>query len=243
MSEKVKILVVEDEFVIGQQICETLEKIGYEVLAHAFDYDEAVAILQEQQPDIALLDIDLRSSKDGIDVAKHIRANHNFPFIFLTSLSNKQTVSEAKLTRPDGYLVKSFQLQDLYTAIEIALHNFTSQKDEEEDHKEEFVIQDTLFIKKNNFFIKVKQKDILWIKSDRIYLEIQTTREKLTIRSSFKNFQTKLEPYFFRTHKSYIVNLLQIDAISTLHVVIAGEEVPIGRNYREELLKKLDKVN
>ena len=217
--------------------------MGYEVLAHAFDYDEAVAIIQDRTPDIALLDIDLRSAKDGIDLARYIRESHDFPFIFLTSLSNKQTVSEAKLTRPDGYLVKSFQIQDLYTAIEIALYNFTSQKEDEKSHHEEFIIQDTLFVKKNNFFIKVKQKDILWVKSDRIYLEIQTLKEKLTIRSSFTSFQSKLEPYFFRVHKSYIVNLFQIEAISSLHVIIAGEKIPIGRNYREELLKRIDKVN
>ncbi|GAK90001.1 sigma-54-dependent transcriptional regulator [Nonlabens ulvanivorans] len=68
--EKVKIIVVEDEILIADNICDALEDLGYEVLEPAISYSEAVQRIEDEQPDIAILDIQLSGSKSGIDLAK-----------------------------------------------------------------------------------------------------------------------------------------------------------------------------
>ncbi|MGB0430024.1 MAG: response regulator, partial [Bacteroidia bacterium] len=133
---KVKILVVEDEIVIADNICDSLDELGYEVCEPAINYTEAVELLEAEKPDIAILDIQLAGSKDGIDLAWKIKEDYDIPFIFLTSNADPRTVDRAKKLTPPAYLIKPFVKDDLYTSIELALYNHygnSFSKNEEEE--------------------------------------------------------------------------------------------------------------
>ena len=125
---KVRILVVEDEILIADNICDTLEDFGYEALEPAINYTEAIETLKEDAPDIAILDINLSGNKTGIDVANVIKEKYNIPFIFLTSNSDHKMVEEVKLVNPNAFLVKPFVKDELYSAIEIAIYNFDKKE-------------------------------------------------------------------------------------------------------------------
>ena len=116
-----KILVVEDERIVAEDIKMCLEDAGYEVCGIAKRGDEAIALAVEHQPDLALLDIVLRGEKDGIDVATAIKS-HGIPFIFLTAYSQQGVVERAKETEPMGYLIKPFEQASLLSAVDIAIH-------------------------------------------------------------------------------------------------------------------------
>lgn len=89
--------------------------------------------------------------------------------------------------------------------------------------------------------MKVPIKQILWVKSDANYLDIHTKEKRYVIRSSLKDFVEKLPSSdFFRIHKSFAVNLSHIDAIDNVSVLVSGEVIPMGRNYRELLLRYLN---
>ena len=122
MSE-IKVLVVEDEPLIAEDIREFLTNVDYDVVAVAHNKEAALKSLKNSCPDIVLLDINLDHSMDGIDIAHQINTHYQVPFIYLTSYSGKAVVSDAKQTRPMGYIVKPFDEADLYTAIEVALYN------------------------------------------------------------------------------------------------------------------------
>lgn len=122
MSE-IKVLVVEDEPLIAEDIREFLTNVDYDVVAVAHNKEAALKSLKNSCPDIVLLDINLDHSMDGIDIAHQINTHYQLPFIYLTSYSGKAVVSDAKQTRPMGYIVKPFDEADLYTAIEVALYN------------------------------------------------------------------------------------------------------------------------
>ena len=119
----IKVLIVEDEPLIAKNIGMYLNNNGYEVAGIAYDPDEAFYQLKKQQPDFAILDINLESDKNGIDVAEYINKNNFIPFIYLTSYSDKETIDKAKLTNPAGFIVKPFNEKTLYATIEIALAN------------------------------------------------------------------------------------------------------------------------
>lgn len=120
MSEKKKrILVVEDEIVIADDLCMILKKIGYEPLEPALTYKEALIKLNEPI-DLVILDIQLKGTKTGLDIGHHIKTNYDLPFIYLTSFSDQKTIASATKTLPFAYLIKPFKKEDIMSAIEIA---------------------------------------------------------------------------------------------------------------------------
>jgi DNA-binding NarL/FixJ family response regulator len=123
----IKVLIVEDEPLIAKNIGMYLNNNDFEVSAIAYDPDEAFFQLKKQPPDFAILDINLESEKDGIEIAEYIN-HHNFiPFVYLTSYSDKDTIDRAKKTNPAGFIVKPFNEKTLYATIEIALANHAMQ--------------------------------------------------------------------------------------------------------------------
>ena len=118
-----RVLVVENEVLIADDLCSTLHDIGYEPLPPALDYYAAIEALQSQRIDIVILDIQLGGKKSGLDVGEFISNNLNIPFIYLSSHSDQKTLDLVKGTMPYGYLVKPFEASEVRTSLEIALNN------------------------------------------------------------------------------------------------------------------------
>ncbi|HEY8657733.1 MAG TPA: response regulator [Hanamia sp.] len=238
---KIKIGIVEDEVIIADNLSNTLIHLGYDVAEPAASFGEAIAMIETEKPDLILLDIQLKGIKDGIDLAWKIKADYHLPFIFLTANADAATVQRAKLVAPPAYLVKPFSKDDLYTSIEICLHNSSTNKNErQETENGNYVINDAIFIKEGHYFHKVKFSDILYLESEHVYVQVHTAEKKFLVRTSMQQYMSHFdEKKFFRIHRSYVVNLEQIQTISADHVVIKSVELPIAKTYQEELLSRL----
>jgi two-component system, LytTR family, response regulator len=187
-----------------------------------------------------LIDIHLSGKKDGIDIAGTLKKDYDYPYIFLTSNTDKKTVERAKDVVPGAYLVKPFSKEELYTSIEIALSNFGSVSIKN-NNKEIATLKQALFIKQKHLFIKVKFDDIIFIKSDHVYIEvISTDNHKYIVRGSFSDYKQKLDDNFIRVHHGYIVNLLHVVAIDQDYVKVEKHMIPIGKNYKDDFLRKMD---
>ena len=238
---KVKILVVEDEIIIADNICDALEDLGYEALEPAINYTEAIARIEEEKPDIAILDIQLSGKKTGIDIARKIRESYNFPFIFLTSNSDEYTVNQAKEVMPPAYLVKPFSKDELYTSIEIALHNFSKKVGVVDDNN--LIIKDSLFVKDKGFYTKINFEDILYLKSAHVYIEIiLKTHQKMVVRTSLNDILEKLSNNFIRVHRGFIINTKYLSQITQTSVKVLEEEIPIGKKYKDDIVKKINLI-
>jgi DNA-binding LytR/AlgR family response regulator len=238
----VKILVVEDELIIAEDICNMLIKMGYAVTGNAMDADEAIDILNKETPDLILLDINLGGKRDGITLAEDINAKYRVPFIFITSYTDDSTIDRAKKVNPANYLVKPFKPEQLHTAIEIALFNISSSHNNrpEEEQEEGLIIKDALFIKEKYSYTKVNLADIRWIKAEGNYLELHLADKKELIRSTLSSFLDKLNrENFFRTHKSYAVNLKHLNRLEPTKIFIGNTEIPVTKSYADELIKRL----
>ncbi len=239
--DQLKVLIIEDELIVAEDIKSHLQKMGYTVTGIASSYDEAIGLLASTNPDLILLDIMIKGMKTGIDVGRYLQDGHyKIPFIYLSSLSDKKTIEQAKETHPNAYLLKPFRAENLFASIEIAIENAASTNinSAEEEHLSNLIVKDCLFIKKDNLFYKVKIKDILFIKGEGNYLEIQTnTGNKYLIRSTIKSFLGFLNQFpFFQTHKSYIINLEYIDIVSYTSVKIQNHEIPLSQSKKDELM-------
>lgn len=236
---KIKVLVVEDEVIIADNVCRTLESFGYEVFEPAITYEEAIERIEGEQPDIAILDIKLSGKKSGIDLANKINIEYDFPFVFLTSNSDKATFEEAKVVEPHAFLVKPFEKDELFKALELAVYNY-AKKSSGELQQNTTVLLDALFIKQKTNFVRVNFQDILYIRSDSVYLDIHVVNKKtLTIRGSLNDYISKLDHNFIRSHRSYILNLAHLESISQNSAMVGGLEIPIGKKHRSFFLSRL----
>jgi DNA-binding LytR/AlgR family response regulator len=239
--EKIKVLVVEDEVLIADDICKALHELSYAPLDPAITYTEAIAKIESEKPDIAILDIHLSGSKTGIDLAKKIRQSYNFPFIFLTANSDNYTLNKAKEVMPNAYLIKPFSKKELYTSIEIALHNFTSQERGLKNSSPTTV--DSLFIKDKSNFRKIYFKDILYFKSAHVYIEIVLKNgQNIVTRSSLNEVSNKLNNNFLRVHRGFIINKQHLKEIQNNVLVIENTEIPIGSKYKVNVLKAINYI-
>lgn len=120
---KNQIIIVEDEPVIAAQIELYLEQGGYQVAGIAYDYETALELLEQTQPDAVLLDIQLGRTHSGIKLGSLLHTQYRIPFLYITSYSDTRTLEMAKETFPSGYLVKPFNEAGLIAGLTMALHN------------------------------------------------------------------------------------------------------------------------
>lgn len=234
---KIKVLIVEDELIIAQDVSFKLEDLGYQVVEMATNYDEAIEVINNEDLDIILLDINLSDEKDGIDIANYINKSKPTPFVYLTSNADYSTVSRAKETKPNGYILKPINKKDLFTSIEMAL----SAKVEETAVKTDSV-NDTLFVNHKDALVKINQQDILWLNAEGNYTKINTPKQSYLVRGNLKETQLNLNNQFCRVHKSYVVNMKHIDKIMVYAIFINDTEIPIGKMYKEEFLNRIHKI-
>lgn len=122
-----RIVIVEDESIIAAEIAMILESMGYEVVGKARSGEKALDLMAISAPDLALLDITIKGNLNGIDLAKIIKERYHFPYVFLTSHSDIDTLNQVKETLPYGYIVKPFTDHDLRSAIELALFKYEAE--------------------------------------------------------------------------------------------------------------------
>ncbi|SEI53454.1 DNA-binding transcriptional response regulator, NtrC family, contains REC, AAA-type ATPase, and a Fis-type DNA-binding domains [Dyadobacter sp. SG02] len=114
-----KVLIVEDQFIEANHIQMVLEKAGFTVIAIAHDIRSALEIIDQQTPDLVLLDIYLKGNLTGIDLARILR-KQNIAFVYLSANSSKEILDAAKSTQPYGFLVKPFREKDILVTLDIA---------------------------------------------------------------------------------------------------------------------------
>ncbi len=234
-KKKHRVLVVEDEMIIAMNLADTIVDLGYEVVDTCESYTEAVDALEKHKPDIALVDIQLKGQKSGIDLGEIINQRFKIPFVFLTSNSDRITIDAAKKTIPSSYLLKPFESDELYAAIEVGIEQYMNK-----EQNVSSVLNEALFVRKNQLLHKVFFKDIVYLKSDHVYIELHTHDNQIhVVRGSLSQFLETLPHSFFRTHRSYAVNLDFLEAINSLYVIANGSQVPIGKTYKGVLMSQV----
>ncbi len=132
---KARILVVEDSFIVAYHLQTTLESEGYEVLGKCDSGESAIEFVESSRPDLVLMDIMLTGKMDGIETSAILKSKYNVPVIYITALTDKDTIERAKITEPYGYLTKPFEDREIFTVIEMALykHRIESKLKESEE--------------------------------------------------------------------------------------------------------------
>lgn len=210
-----KILIVEDQVLIANHIKNILNDNNIIDIELAFNVEEATQKLSKLDPNVILLDINLNEKKCGITWAKEFAKNKQI--IFITGQTEKETMLKAFVVNPVTYLTKPVKEADLIAAIELAKMK----------NKVNYVIV------KNGFDeVKVYFEDILFLKSDKNYVDIQLLNKTITIRNTLDNFCKELDnDLFCRVHRSYVVNKSKVTQNKSSSVKVNDFELPISRNF------------
>lgn len=239
--DPLKILIVEDEPMIAETLSEMLELLDHEVLSVAESGEEAVMQLMDKEPDLLLLDIQLKGKMDGVELAKLIRQKYRIPFIFTTAYADEETIARAKAEGPFGYIVKPYGVKDIMAAIEVAMSNYRLFEEiSGNDPIAPMVHNESLYIKVDQRLVKIKQSEILFAEANGDYVLIKTLKDSFVIYSTLKNVVDRIDaPNFLQVHRSYLVNLDHIDDIEETSLSIAGKMIPVSRTKRSDLLSRI----
>ena len=250
MTDKpLKILVVEDEMIIGARVSLFLAELGYEVTGMIPRAEEALLHVEENAPDMALLDIQLKGSMDGIALAQILQETYRIPVIFLTANADDATFQRAKETKPYAFLTKPVKKSDLQRAIQLATGRIASQAlPAPRQHTPDvlpipYVLADRIFVRHKEKMVKILLDNILYIEAERNYCRIVTPVRDFLLTMPMKNLEEKLPAnLFLRIHRSHIVNLRHVDEVGESTVTIGETELILSKSFRKEFLMRIQSI-
>lgn len=217
-------LIIEDQLPAQRILMTYIEQMPELTLTGAFTNAlDATSVIQNQQIDLIFLDINLPKIS-GISFLKNLPLS---PKVIITTAYPDYALEGFELDVTD-YLLKPFSFERFHKAV------LKVKEQKTEKSSPEFI-----FIKSDKEFFKVELKEVLYLQADDNYVKF-ITKEKTYIQAgSLQSWEAQLDDKFIRVHKSYVVNLSKVDRVSGNRIHISNQEIPIGRAFRESLIKKI----
>ncbi len=242
----IKILIVEDDTFIAEDIASNLRSAGYQVTGIADQGEEALRLAAANPPDLVLMDIMIQGVDDGIEVATKLKNQGNYPVIFISSLYDKENLQRAQALKPANYLTKPFTEHQLLVSIHQALFNISEEEEaslsapeqsipEAMRHSDDFFIRD-----KNGNYKKCHISDILFIEAARAYCTIHTRAGKFVQSKNMASVREKFDhPALVQASRFFVVNIKNITEVKGNMLVVDGTEILTGDQFRENIFKML----
>ena len=235
MSKTMQVLIVEDEPIIADDIAICMDQMGHEVTDICDTADQALAALNQHTIDLVLLDIKIKGDRDGVQLAQCIKQKTNIPFIYISSLYDKTTISRVKNTHPSGYIIKPFKDEDIKVAVDMALVKTNMKPVNESDTG-----QIELFIREKNSIVPLDLNEVFYIEASDNYSIFHFEGKHHVVSQTLKLIeQTLTSQGYCRIHKTFLVNLRKIDRIEHSVVFINGRPLPIGKAYKKSFIGRL----
>lgn len=234
---KMKCIIVDDEELARQGITNYVEQIEFLELTGCYKNAAAAAkALEEQKADLMFLDINMPK----ITGLSFLEALAEPPITIITTAYSEYAMEGFRLEVLD-YLLKPIAFDRFLKAVNKAKEYWLFQKHTQAEKKEN---NDYIFLKHNQLYEKVFFSDILYIEAMRNYIVVHTLAKKLMVLLTFKSIEESLPAKdFMRIHKSYIINLNQVEVIESSYVQINKKQLPISRKLKDDVLKQVTARN
>ncbi len=229
----IKAIIVDDEPLAQNVILQFANDIpGLEIICTCDNALEASSKLKESQVDLMFLDVNM-PRLSGLELLKNLT---NPPLVILTTAYADYAMEGYELNILD-YLKKPFSFERFFKAVQKAENQLALRQ----AHKDESD-SDYIFIKANKKSIRVEFKSICYIEGLGDYIKIHLKDKHLVTNLSMKKMEELLPAdQFFRTHKSYLIRLDQIQSIEGNLVNVNGNKLPVGNNFRQEFQELINK--
>lgn len=243
--QRLQILLVEDNRSAALDVEMLLDEMGLELVAVKENGEDALSFIYQEQPDLIIMDIQLKGEKTGLEVAQEIK-HLRIPLIFTTSFNDKNTFEEVKLLNSFGYLVKPFNKLSLQSALEQAAKVLYPEEDLDMSSQEMLqreVLAETVLVRHNSVFHQIRFDNILFIQGEGNYCSIHTDSRKYLLKMSLRKILEQLPPsQFAPVHKSFIVRLDKVDTIDVGggKLMVNKEALPLGRNFKNAVMERFN---
>lgn len=237
-KEKYNVIIVDDEYLAQKLLQDYVSKVEpLQLVATCSNAIEAMNVLKDHQVDIMFLDIQM-PDLTGLDLAKSLEHK---PAIIFTTAYSEYAVDAFNLSVVD-YLLKPFDFPRFIQAINKVIGTEQQkmmglQKPAVDTISES---NDFITVKADYKLYKINYDDLLFIEGQHEYVTFHTTQRRITALFALKDLEEILpKDKFVRVHKSYIVSFKHIQDLDKSDVTVAGNKVPVGASYRDELLSRL----
>ena len=221
--DSLKILIVEDEVLIAEDLKDILLSFGVKDIEMAHDKAGALEALEAFDPDMVLLDIRMRNETDGIEIGEYISKNYQKPFIYITAHSDVEMIKQIIKTKPLAYITKPIKKSDLFASISLAQAHVKQSAG------------NNLKIKDGFSTLVIPIGSILYIESEGNYINIYCDNKRYVSRQSLDSVVSELNgDQFFRIHRSYLVNVAKVKSYSKKEVVLGNITLPVSRGLGDD---------
>ncbi|MGZ3885301.1 MAG: LytR/AlgR family response regulator transcription factor [Bacteroidia bacterium] len=229
--ENLKILIVEDEVLIAEDLKDILNGFGHREIYLAHSKREAMQQLDAFKPDVVLLDIRMEKELDGLELGEYINSKFQIPFIYITAHSDTAMIKEIVKTKPAGYITKPFKKSDLFANLNLVANQIAESK------------KNNLLIKDGYNTLVISFSDILYIEGEGNYINIYSSTKKAVSRQSLDSIMEQLDDaLFFRIHRSFIINVSKVTKYSKKEVEINGTKLPVSRNVADAFESRMKDI-
>ncbi len=234
-----KCLIVDDEPLAQQVLEDFIARVPFlELAGKCSGALQAVDFIQHNQVDLIFLDINM-PVVNGIEMITSLPVK---PLFILTTAYSEYALQGYAINATD-YLLKPIPFERFMTAVNKAYELFTlrSQTKSASNDAQKTAEPDHIFLRADYQTIRINLKDILYIEGLKDYVRIHMNNRKPVMTLQTMKNMTELLPagQFVRVHKSYIVNLSNINAIERNSIIIGDKRIPVGDGYKDELMKKI----
>lgn len=233
-----KCLIIDDEPLARDVIENHLSKIeGLDIVGKCKNAQEATDFLQANQVDLLFVDIQM-PGLTGLELVKSLDPS---PLVIFTTAYPEYAVEGFELNAID-YLLKPVSFDRIIKAIEKAREYFRFKRGEGVDATE--IADDSIYVKANQKLVKLNYDDILYVEAFADYVKIYVPGKRIVTLQTMKNMEKKLPiERFCRVHRSFIVGTGHISAFSGNEVDVDGNKIPVGKNYRDDFLARMNNKN
>lgn len=225
-----KCIIVEDLQVAADYLARCCEKSGQiEMLAHFPNVAEALVYLNQNSVDLLFLDVEMPGAT-GFDLLDQLAY---FPKVILTTSKEEYAYNAFEYNVTD-FLKKPFTYQRFLESIQKVTNPGT-------ENNITSTATDHIFIKSDGKLVRLNNDDILFIESMGDYVKFVTGDKKYITHNTIKNLEEKVNRNtFIKVHRSYIINITKIDDIRENDLYIKGNEIPISKSHRPDVMKRLN---
>jgi len=235
-GKKMNCIVVDDNKLARTAVIQLIAQVDYLNLKEEFSTPvEAFNYLKKQDVDLVFLDVEM-PGMTGIELIKNIEKR---PLIILITSKRDYAVEAFELNAID-YIVKPVTLARFMSAVTRAKELFDSKDKKLEINEKD---KEFIFVRSNSVLTKIRTKDIVYIQALGDYVNVFTNDKHFAVHITLKGMEEKLhDDKFFRLHRSYIVAIDNIDSVEENTVYLGKYNIPIGDQYKKDLLKKLNLI-
>ena len=238
MNDKYNVIIVDDEFLAQKLLQDYVSKVeSLQLVATCSNAFEAMDALKNHRVDIMLLDIQM-PDLTGLELVKSLDKK---PAVIFTTAYSEYAVDAFNLAVAD-YLLKPFDFPRFFQAINKAIGNVKPSVDQTSQPAADTISRsnDFITVKADYKLYKINYDDLLYIEGQHEYVTFHTTQRRITALFALKELEELLpKDRFVRVHKSYIVSFKHIQDLDKSDVTVAGNKIPVGASYRDELLARL----